>query len=841
MSVPLTTNFVGSPYIVLSTSDPGSGSIIPESGIVLSNEDGTLISYSEEWDGDQYGIDLQLIDPDGLFISKIFTFYIDSLKAYFTNFSNVGNKARDQQIARVWKSEYLKYLRNNVKRDPRAKGQIMTIDQGEYGLTDDQKETASEASFQNALNILRNSDQWKTAIPELQKALESLNAQPDLYINIGIGDERFRNYSGYKHVIIKNLMINQDSGKEHLVFVKLLADNVLNEKESDLPIKPVQTNSQEGSPSYFPKANSKYQSPILYDAVYNVQGDYLPINLLINKREKLNADNTSNIVFAIEDLLEGYLDEDTLHGIVFLNPALEFEMKKTVVGPKGLHALNSRLKNCGVGIKVTKDNIKSTTGIYQGGLIAQFDPKFQTPTTEKSRFKYSLQLELGQEDNISKKQRVLNIIRNLYEEFGVFPNDISYRNVSNDKRIEDIYRQLYTAQVTELPEEYRNLEKGTKEYNQQLRDIERQETNTATLTGTTFIKKSSIGEDRIIHKKGVKPRNILLIGDDYFINSLIFPIDILFTENEFSLYEEFIAQNLFQYGQWKKTDCNVSRFVIGSAEQGLTDYLKKWTSESYISGTSGENIIPDEFALRFNDVQINTILKISEIFIAGAENSNVYEVTSKEDGFSFSEFLNFFSVAKNEGYKSARDYMKDSYTRTFYDLTEDEKEALVENAINQTLSDTSIVRILETVYNKPIRETEEVKNLRTLYSSIIDELKNSSQVANKSINPKALTSYLAYINNLSQRTRQIVIKTHPSFYIDESKIGHPAFFFHNNPFVTSSQSNFSAISVLNGLYKIYGYRHVIDEGDCYTEVVLIRNPISNALNISANLGMEISE
>jgi len=753
MSVPLTTNFVGSPYIVLSTSDPGSGSIIPESGIVLSNEDGTLISYSEEWDGDQYGIDLQLIDPDGLFISKIFTFYIDSLKAYFTNFSNVGNKARDQQIARVWKSEYLKYLRNNVKRDPRAKGQIMTIDQGEYGLTDDQKETASEASFQNALNILRNSDQWKTAIPELQKALESLNAQPDLYINIGIGDERFRNYSGYKHVIIKNLMINQDSGKEHLVFVKLLADNVLNEKESDLPIKPVQTNSQEGSPSYFPKANSKYQSPILYDAVYNVQGDYLPINLLINKREKLNADNTSNIVFAIEDLLEGYLDEDTLHGIVFLNPALEFEMKKTVVGPKGLHALNSRLKNCGVGIKVTKDKIKSTTGIYQGGLIAQFDPKFQTPTTEKSRFKYSLQLELGQEDNISKKQRVLNIIRNLYEEFGVFPNDISYRNVSNDKRIEDIYRQLYTAQVTELPEEYRNLEKGTKEYNQQLRDIERQETNTATLTGTTFIKKSSIGEDRIIHKKGVKPRNILLIGDDYFINSLIFPIDILFTENEFSLYEEFIAQNLFQYGQWKKTDCNVSRFVIGSAEQGLTDYLKKWTIDSYSQAILRENIIPDEFALRFNDTQINTILKISEIFIAGSENSNVYEVTSKEDGFSFSEFLNFFSVAKNEGYKSARDYMKDSYTRTFYDLTEDEKEALVENAINQTLSDTSIVRILETVYNKPIRETEEVKNLRTLYSSIIDELKNSSQVANKSINPKALTSYLAYINNLSQRTR----------------------------------------------------------------------------------------
>lgn len=850
MTTALVDNFVGAPFVVLSTSDPGRGDLIPEEGIVLTNEDGTLISYSEEWNGEQYGIELQLVDPDGIFISKIFSFYIDTLRSYFTNFSKLGNAARDYEIARKWRREYIDYLKKNVRRDPRAIGEIMTLDQAEYGLTSEQKEIAAQASFEKAINDLENVDIWKDKIPELQKALEDLNAFPDLYINVGVGSGKFNNFSGYKHVILKNLVINQDSGKEHLVYVNLLADTVLNESEKDLPISTGQTNSELGAPSYFPKADSPHKSIILVDAEWSTKGAYSEINSLKITPNKVNANNTSQIVHAIEDLLEKYLDEYKIHGIVFLNPALEFEIQKlfskeSPLAGKSLHALNRRLKNCGISLKVSSE-VLSSEKVTDGAKALRIRSGSRSRVSfedEITTFRgvYSLQLDVT-DTSISKKERVLNIIKKLYTEFNVFPNDVGYKVINKDGRIEDIYRQLYTAQVSpDLPEPYNKaFTKGTKQYFQKLSDIERQETNTATLKKTTFVKKSVSAEERVIHLKGDDPRNILAIGDSYFMDALLFPLDPLFTENEFEEYEKFIGSNLFRYGQWTKSFCNISTFVIGSAEQGMLDYLKKYTEDSVISKTNQENLIPDEYALRFTDVEINTILKISEIFIAGSENSNVHEITSKEDGYAFSEFLNFFNIARIKGIKTARDSIKQSYNNSNrdYNLSEEELEGIIDNILNQTFSNASITRLLEHVYTKPIRETETVKSLRKAYSLIVEEIKNSTQVTDRSIDPKALTSYLAYVNNLSNRTRDIVIRTNPSFYIDESKIGHPAFFFHKNPFITSSQSPFSSMSVLNGLYKIYGYKHVIDEGDCYTEVVLQRTAMSESLRVSADLGIE---
>ena len=356
---------------------------------------------------------------------------------------------------------------------------------------------------------------------------------------------------------------------------------------------------------------------------------------------------------------------------------------------------------------------------------------------------------------------------------------------------------------------------------------------------TVYIKKGLNNSYRELNKPFEKLGNVLVIGDDYIIKGLMFPKDIAFTRGEYEQYSNYIKSNfafLGFEGTFTNLNCNAVRFIEGSKGQGLSKYLERWTA-SQSSVAHQEILIPDEYALRFLPNQLETILRTTLLFIAGSENSNVIEVTSEENNFAFAAYQSFFDIGNKKGIKSAREFFSYDYNKAnyLYNLSDAQIEQIVGNVMRGIYGDTSLMRVLEEINQRPVDETQAAQDLKDMYRTIINEIKDSAQVKNKNIDPKALTNYLLYTQSLAQNARKLVIKTSPSFFIDETTIKDPVIFFHKNPFITSSQSRISALSILNGLYQIIGYKHVINGSECYTEVVLLRNQLAESFAISSNI------
>ena len=854
---------VESPQIIISGRDPGER-LPNEEDIILSTEDGTLISYTEGWDGKQTEVTLELLDPDGIFISKIFSFYIDNLRAYFQNFSSVGlgSASRNLQILRFFKAEY------GINSSP--------FDSVDAPFTISEGDDFAASAFNSALSKLQkaieknNIEAIKQGTPintdassltKLQEALDTVGLKPQMFINVGYGHESGKNYSGFKKLTMKNIVLNQDSNKEHTLSIKfvpnLLAESAL---DNDEPI--VRTDSERGTDHVFPTSTDKNTAPILLKARYNNEGNAIGLSsTLTSKRpEEVLINNTADIVFLIEDLLERYsIDNQNNRSIVLLSPAMELDIKKQTgvasldpTASVALHNLSVKLAKCGIRIKVAKEDINTSSFTQQfddttdfalidvGGPGGGSSRPITTTVITSVDYTYSLFLEVN--ENISRQDNVENIIRLLYKEFQVYPNEISTTTVPSLGRVRAIYDQLYlsTEELDLSFEEAKAFEGNDKTYVKL--GLKKSGAKLEDLYGFgAGVLKSRNYRPIHLPSDGQELGTVLVIGDDYIIKGLMFPTDIAFTRGEYEQYANYIKGSIAgtssESAVFTDLNCNAIRFIQGSKFQGLSKYLEKWTSTESLAVPTGEILIPDEYALRFLPNQLETILRTTFLFIAGSENSNVIEVTSEDNNFAFAEYQSFFNIGNKRGIKSAREFFSYDYNKSNYlfNLKEDQIEQIVGNVMRGIYGDTSLMRILEEIVQQPIDQTQASQDLKEMYRTIINEIKNSSQVKNKNIDAKALTNYLLYTQSLAQNARKLVVKTSPSFFIDETTIKDPAIFFHRNPFITSSQSRVSALSILNGLYQIIGYKHVINGSECYTEVVLLRNQLAETFGISANI------
>jgi len=321
----------------------------------------------------------------------------------------------------------------------------------------------------------------------------------------------------------------------------------------------------------------------------------------------------------------------------------------------------------------------------------------------------------------------------------------------------------------------------------------------------------------------------------------------MLAESEFKKYENFINQYLTEFtGErfYRYLTCNVSKFIEGPAQKGFKEYIDKIKTieksiKSEVTATLTETLIPDEFAYRFEREEIYSILRNTLVLIGGSENSNVYSITSKEDGYAFAQYNEFFTIGETVGIKSAKRAFAHEYPgkNQVFNLTEDDKQAIVDDVLKASLGNVSMVSLIEKILRQDVKETDGYDRLRNTYLATLDELERTPLVKNKRVSKEGITSYLTYLDNLAAAQKEIVVKIPPAFYITEQYLLSFVFLFHSNPFVTNSESPFSSISLLSGLYKIVGYKHTITESECHTELVLLRNNLSEYFNPSVELGI----
>jgi hypothetical protein len=873
---------IESPYVIISRS-PGDDEGLPGAEeIILSERDGTLQSYTEEWNGKQYDIVLELQDPDGIFVQRMFSMYIQGIRDYFRNFHEDFNSvAADQQIFSLYRKERER-LRKGISTDEDEFAHLDNELVGGDGFTD-----RNRARFNRDLDELLEGDSVQAinninsilGDPEAEKRLDNLAVQNairgtgaqellekagfglDYYISLGYGHEKYKNSTGFRKVFLKKLFMKQDSGDAHLVTVVLQPDISQTEAPDESGKPPHELNSEHGAPKYFPTGADRFKPPVLYFARYNTApGQNIGMDTIaIQPEEVLNDKGYPSLVHSIETLLEGYLSTSYgSKGIVFLNPALQQAITDSIsFGDEGaiditngptLHLIAKKLKKCGIHVNAAITNaggdgfidslrsnpygpqavLADLAGSYGStaqffedlnlGFLSDAYTTLQESANEAAAFVaqdvevvYTLHLAVPRNEG-DRIKTVKKIIDDLYKEFDIHPERTTYKISTKKQQNIDILSQLYP------------LRNGS-----------------ARLGGRFFVRQGH--NPAQILENDVD--NLIIIGDAFFIESMVFPFNGAYARNEFEQFMAYITRVMgvpktgaLNFGDFDLFP-NAVRFVKGANDNDLRSYIDKYT-ELIVRPELNETLIPDEFSSRFTDNQKYQLLRNTPLFMAGTENSNVISVQSKDDAFTFPSFQSFFNLNKKVGIQRARDFVAYGYNTTQNNrlptMSEEEVNSIVDDVLKDVFADSGVVRVVESILSTPIDDTEAVASLRTMYGSIIRDIANSKLVVNRSIDPKAITNYLVYLNTLSQRTRTIVIKTSPAFYIDEGYIGHPAFFFHSNPFNTGSDSPFDTLSVLSGLYKIIGYKHTVNETECQTEVVLLRNIFDEAINLTAKVG-----
>ena len=878
---------VNAPYVILYNNPKDI-----EKSIILSQSQGTLLSYVEDLNPDNgnYEIVLELIDPDGLFMSKMFSFHRKHIKEFFTKMT--GNLDLPDGIFRKILDEEIKKIVVPPKIERESSIEVIQQFKSVDELSLEQYTSAAQLSLSRIQNTSPSENEDLAAI---QYAIEDLGYNPEIYMEIGFGPpevtQGYENRSKARKLNIIKLSISQDSGRDQVVTVVLGPHPETSERVRDFPLAPFQTSSEKGGISYFPDSTGSIPY-VLLEGTFKNSAQYQTLEKSKLPLKKLEQDNSSILVSMLENLLHDYLKGSGTLPLVFLAPQLDAKIREAV-DPDSKGFLNGEvvsrlaraLRECFIEV-VADQNVLSKTLIETNSAFGDvavlvdsadltLNPGDTVLRAGELYLKWSLKLRVN--DDYSKIENVKAIISALYKKFNVVPNDITHTVVTSTDHKKMIVRKLFE-----------NETKSEKVANErQRRDNRRRGTNfgetvttsyftnyyasKAKRTESTYIRgrfedplakyfradywkdpTKYLGIDsvrytdvgRITEQDYIdgKIPDILLIGDDFFIRSIIYPQDPDFAVGSYEKYIETLAK--ISEPLKSKLYCNAFKFLSMTGKDTYTyyDYIKEFNDKIYKSeiGVKSSGLVPDEFSMFVTEIEQSYLTKIP-IFIANKENSNVISITSKEDGFAFAEFSKFFSITKKEGIKSIYEVLRPvrGESKYLFKLTDEEIDKIVDRIMRNTFNNVSMVRTIETLTNSDdaLSDTNpEIRNLKEYYKTFIEEIKKSKLITNKNVDVQEVVNYLTYLDNLGKQTRTIVLKVPPQFYISSLEtLRLPVMLFHENPFISTASSPFSKRSVLSGLYEVIGYKHTITDSECYTELVLQRNPLSDSYSLKASI------
>lgn len=870
---------IDSTYVIIrgvSTDDNQIGE-----DVFLSFADGTLLSYSEDLQGDgpnsNYKINLELIDPDGLFLSKIYSF---ALQQYRPFFEQLEIASPGPEITELGNRDYRKLLLNYVKNTPLNFRKERQRDFDEYAMGSDESQLSEQqieedikelksVLFLNAeqdnrtnteefsgRNVFQEAEQLKQdtidrlnseRIKELSDSIDGITRSMDqeginnyVYINVGAGSSKKRaNETGYRKFQISKLFMNQDSGRDHIFTLELAPYSSVTEE-----ILPVETASDKDTPKYFPTETDTSPKKIVFKGEYFNKAQYGTIDSVV-QNSTLEVNNLGNIVSLIESLLQDYLIDSEVTPIVFLNPILEKKIKARVnpldqspQAGKLVAALQRDLADCGIALTstITTDlatfvkETRRVTPIPQS-LILQPITETVKEARNKYSFEYNLKLVITQ--SRSKLSNAFTIIQALYKKFGVRPQEVATYSLTNS-----VHKRIFVERLFE------KLDGQDEGYGNKYVSISKEiallaSDDTVTSYEETRNKKADISSENF--QKGNIP-NILLLGDDFFIRSLIFPYSPDFADDVFDLYKNKLMKST---GDFPSLYCNAVKFLFKDSDKpgkGYTEYLEKYSKDVAKFETYSDefkSFAPDDFSFTLEDSERALLSSFAgRVFIAGEQNSNVISVISRDEKIAFASFNEFYNLNRQKGIKTAKKAIEQKFLASDYTPTDDPSKnfKLSESQINEVVNEVmksakenlGITESLERLFGSDIEKSDAVAGLKELNAFIIRSFLRNPAIDNKSISVDGFANYLSFLKRISDKNRMIIVKIQPDLRIHSTTcLGNPAFFFHSNPFISSSRTVTSSLSVLRGLYQIIGYKHVINSSEAYTQVVLLRNQLAD--------------
>ena len=562
----------------------------------------------------------------------------------------------------------------------------------------------------------------------------------------------------------------------------------------------------------------------------------------------------------MERLLQQYLHGDSYIPVVYINPVIESKLKEKInpqnlyeTGAKLIGPLTKILNSCG--FRVTC-NMKETGTLIENEIVRNF-VAFNTgrviEADVKKDYDFEYYLQFAPPQNMTKGEAVIEALRSLEKELNVFPRGVDALYIENVEHKKLFARKQFEPKPVDN-EIYHNWYVQSSNFGAAAGNI-----NLPAIAGVTSAARRARDRYNVkevslyqLTKEEIEQGNIpnfLVIGDDFLIRSLIFPFDPEFSRGVFEQYANKVKEKMSGViGEAVFTYCNAYKFLydpILFEEGGYLRYLEQYSEKvgKFNTYDYDENtLVPDEYAFALEEDKQGTVFSQfkGRVYIAGEQHSNVISVTTRQENIAFGKFNEFYSLTSKAGIKTAkkavenRGYVTDrlpegNQTRTVQ-FTESEVEDIV-NEVNKSV--TSNIAIESAVQALAGQNATDV--IKTIQKKVVESFLQSPNVKSKRISKEGFAAYLDFLQKVSDEARSIIIKIKPDFRISSvGVISQPAFFFHSNPYITSSRSSVSNLSLLSGLYRIVGYNHVINSSEAYTQVVLLRDPFTDSINFQAN-------
>jgi hypothetical protein len=818
---------VGSPFAVL-TSDVSylkgttSQKAQKDDVVLLSVEDGTLLSLKETCKTGEGKtptlVKLEFLDPDGLFISRLFRNQVSNI------YKNVFNSVR-QVFDEV--ADYEEGLGDPEQNAEGTDGTYSgpTADDFFLSQLDELSLPIDDNVSLDASGIGRN---------DIRK----------VFLGYGMGND-IRQFSGFRAFYIINYVVHQDSRKNGVVTLDLVPSTIAEE-----PFEVSQPSVDEGSLVEADQTTSVINQSVSVELARIVRRNSRGSGRLRGSQRNFRGtfiaviNNTPSLGSILELLFQRYLrihyaDPSSHIPIVFLKPSFS-----TLINSKLNTLLEERNNSESAGAPLTdKDEVSSFKLRELEKILNICGLEI---TWDRNAASISLTTVDGEEQAYAK---VFKVIRQLYKQvdittamFGSERGDpVTIDNVDLQKLLithlfepdESSTQGIVNSDVQRRRNLYVFKQRADVDTFFTLTGREIEELRRTQGTGGLNLFEPHISIQKEVHDFTVDMSaleegryNIHLVGDEVILNSAILGTAPNYAALTLSKYHERVVQEL--RGTNKLTYyTNTQKFLVN-----YIDYLKKFKELStYIESSE------DAYDLGTNAFSERAQRAIEEgvpILKSGVEDANVFDVIFQQDANTYASLMTTFAPYRSSGYSdlSAIFLNQRESTGEWNDAVfEDFKQILLKRAYKANLP---LYTTLEVIANEAGASEESIDApVLAFYDEVFDRIKtivaNNTGRVGYALDFDGLQAYLTFIQALTNQIATISVKTVPHFNKNfPTTITKPAIFLSHNTPMEYFNTRLSNKGFLSGVYLIFGYEHVISGKDCYTTFQMQRMPLATA-------------
>ena len=773
-------NKISGPFVILSRTRQTVTSFdeLDDDMVILSTEDGKLLSFEDNQGSEGNDMIMKIFDPTGEVLLKYF-------QTSRNVFADVLRRFDDVQGAPDG-------LSNKTEIDTDKKFLYEGFEYNE--LSDEQKK---DIGFEDPPdNFLSNT----------------------FYVMYGV--DNFKNAVPFKKVTVSKFILDQGTDSAYTLTVKFISyppsDEVVqdefkkNTRDSvdQRDVTQQQSNAQEGTWNIWPKNDDDSRKFYLYRAKYKKAMSPGLASYISMVPDDIELDNSYNLAPTLEFFFQNYLTDykkgktvtsDDFIPMVFLPPALESKIlehmedykesngdpmaKLPIWDAKMQQGIIKKFSNCGIALFKEIESDKS---------ISRWNEPFQVDIT--------INIINPTGPSASRINKCIGILNSLLKEFSVDETYMQACYINDPVHVEEFIKTHCTNEGGIYKDYYLvDRKNGTKE---SLLSIDLEDNST-------------------------QFRPLLIIAGAAFIRGILNVNPNIVERSE----QAKIVQFFKEVSNFSSaiSEINMKKFFKGD----VLGYVHKLVN--HYNYVQGEELLGSEFSLNSGMIEKpilkKGLLSLFEFYTLNRNNDDILNIKVKQADTLPLPFVDDIFAFTQKPTVDDLDFMVKSVKASPQDPLTDGKIDYIANTIARQSFENPKTNL---AIDELLRDGAGSKfsDAQATTRDLLNRIKSNKNISKSNVSSTSLINYLTYFTRMRDANRKISLKIKPKFrkYQSYSKDDHLIFLRVINPNVPLIDNPLARKSLITNLYQIEHIKHVMGDGECYTQLELFVCPLANYLS-----------